>query len=164
MKSIPITAGSKYTLFTVSSSAMTERKEVIVISVSDTPEFRPRYNGSQSGKYRIGTYKTGRKHEQFHLDIDLNGTLVIPGWERVILCDHEKHGSFAMSATLNLAATPEAIRDMLTKNINPHFERYELIVAYPVPLDSSGKESGIIVYPESPNSHAVIQQMRDAQS
>lgn len=143
---------------------MTERKEVIVISVSDNPEFRPRYNGSQSNKYRIGTYKTGRKHKQSHLDIDLNGTLVIPGWERGILCDHEKHGAFAISATMNLAATPEAIRDMLTKNINPHFERYELIVAYPEPLDPSGKESGILVYPESPNSYAVIQQMRDAHS
>ena len=161
MKSIPIIAGQKYTLYSVSSSAMADRKEVIIMSLIETPEFRPGQSGSRCGRYRIGTYRKARQREIYHLDIDMLGTLVIPGWEREVLCDHEKHGSFAISATMNLAASPEAIREMLARNVNPHFERYELIVACPEPLDSTGKESGILVYPDSPNSHAVIQQMRD---
>jgi len=139
---------------------MTERKEVIITSVSDNPEFRPRYNGGQCGKYRIGTYKTEGEREQYHLEIDLFGTLVIPVSEREVICDRENHGSVASSGTTNLFATPEAISDMLRRNVNPHFERYEFIVANPEPPDTHGKESAIIVYPDPPNTHAIIQQLR----
>ena len=161
MKSIPIISGTKYTLITVSSVAKTERKEVIIESVSDNPEFRPLHNGAQCGKYRIGTYKTDDEHEQNHLDIDLLGTLVIPGWERAVTCNRKKHGSGTASDSMNYFAAPEAISDMLRRNVNPHFERYEFIVANPEPLDTDGKDPGIIVYPDSPDSHAVIQQMSD---
>ena len=140
---------------------MTERKEVLIESVSDNPEFRPRYNGSQCGKYRIGTYKTEADLGEHALDIDLHGTLVIPGWKREVMCDRDKHGSGATSANMNHFTTPEAISDMLRRNVNPHFERYEHIVANPDPLGTDGKESNIIVYPDPPNSRAVIQQMRD---
>ena len=156
MKSIPIISGSKYTLITVSSSATTERKEVIVESVSDNPEFLPRYNGAHCGNHRIGTYKTDGEHEQYHLDIDILGTLVVPGWDSEVMCNRGKHGSGATSASMNNFATPDAISDILRRNLNPHFARYEFIVTNPKPLDTDAKESGITVFPDSPESHAVI--------
>lgn len=107
--------------------------------------------------------QAGGQTEVIYLDLNVTGTLVIPGWNLGVLCDHEKHHSFVMSATMNLAATPEDIREMVSRNINPNFSEHDRIVAYPEPLDVMNTKSGILVYPEATTDHVVIGQIKEAQ-
>jgi hypothetical protein len=67
-----------------------------------------------------------------------------------------------MSATINLAAAPEAIREMVSRNINPNFSEHDRIIAYPTPLDVMNMKTGILVYPDARTDHAVIQQMSES--
>lgn len=164
MQPIPIVLGHRYTIYTVASSALTTRTEIAVMSLIETHEFKADFPGCMRGRHRIGTYKQAHKRKSFYLDINVTGTLVIPGWNIGILCDHEKHHSFVMSATMNLAATPEAIREMVDRNINPNFSEHDRIVAYPESLDVLNTKSGIPVYPEARTNHAVIQQMQETQA
>jgi len=140
---------------------MTTRQEVTVTRVLPTPEFRSAYVNSTRGCYRLGTFKVSRKRSEFYLDLKASGTLIIPGWNTGVLADHEAHNSFAMSATMNLAASPEAIRELIEKNINPNFSQFDRIIAYPKPLAEMPNQQGILVYPEADTSHAVILQMRE---
>lgn len=159
---IHIETGRHYTTYGVSESAMAVRREIRVVDVLPTPEFRPAYAGATKGKWRLGTFKEGRKRTIYYLDIDAAETLIIPGTLHGVPCDHEKWSSFAMSATLNLAATPERIRELVALNINPNFTHHDRIVAYPEPLNHTVGDGGILVYPEAPTSHAVIRRMREA--
>jgi hypothetical protein len=164
MQPIPIVPGHRYTIYTVASSALTTRTEITVMSLIEKGEFKADCTGSIRGRHRIGTYKQARKRKSFYLDINVAGTLVIPGWNLGILCDHEKHHSFVMSATMNLATTPEAIREMVDRNINPNFSEHERIVAYPEPLEVMNMKSGIPVYPDARTNYAVIQRMQETQA
>ena len=162
MQPIPIVIGHRYSIYTVASSALTTRTEIVVTGLIEKNEFKPDYPGSMRGRHRIGIYKQARKRKSFYLDINVSGTLVIPGWNLGILCDHEKYHSFTMSARMNLAATPEAIREMVSRNINPNFSEHDRIIAYATPLDVMNMKTGIPVYPDARTDHAVIQQMREA--
>jgi hypothetical protein len=164
MQPVPIVLGHRYTIFTVASSALTTRTEIVVMSLIEKSQFKPDHPGSMRGRYRIGTYKQAGKRKSFYLDLDLSGTLVIPGWNLGIPCDHEKYQSFAMSATMNLAASPEVIREMVSRNINPNFSEHDRIVAYPEAMDMPNPKTGMLVYPDAPTNHAVIQQMKEAQA
>jgi hypothetical protein len=164
MQPIPIVLGHRYTIYTVATSALTTRTEIAVMSLIENKEFKADSPGSMRGRHRIGTYKQSGKRKSYYLDLHLTGTLVIPGWNLGILCDHEKYHSFVMSATMNLAGTPEAIREMVDRNINPNFSEHDRIVAYPEPLDVLNTRSGILVYPEARTNHAVIQQMQETQA
>jgi len=161
IKQIPLTAGARYTIYSCSDSAMTTRQEVTVTRVLPTPEFRPAYVNSTRGCYRLGTFKISRKRSEYYLDLKLSGTLIIPGWNTGVLADHEAHSSFAMSATMNLAASPESIRELIAKNINPNFSQHDRVIAYPEPLIQMVGEQGILVYPEAETDHAVILRMRE---
>jgi len=158
---IPVRAGKHYTIYCGSDCAMTSRREIRVIDVLSEPEFRPAYVNATRGKWRLGTYKEGRKQTVFYFDINTAGTLIIPGILHGVPCDHEKWSSFAMSATLNLAAPPERIREMVELNINPNFTEHDHIIAYPVPLNHGTGDDGILVYPDAPSQHAVILRMRE---
>lgn len=162
MQPIPIVIEQRYTIYTVASSALTTRTEIAVLGLMERNEFKPDYPGSMRGCHRIGIYKQARKRKSFYLDINVSGTLVIPGWNLGVLCDHEKHHSFTLSATMNLATTPEAIREMVSLNINPNFSEHDRIIAYPTPLDVMNMKTGILVYPDARTDHAVIQQMRES--
>lgn len=159
---IPLTAGKHYTIYCGSDSAMTTRREIKMTDVLDEPEFRPAYQGASRGKWRLGTFKEGRKRTTYYLDVHAAGTLIIPGILHGVLADHEKWNSFAMSATLNLAATPGRIRELVDRNINPNFADHDHLIAYPSPLNHGGAEdTGILVYPDAPTQHAVIERMRE---
>ena len=162
MQPIPIVIGHRYTIYTVASSALTTRTEIAVLRLMEKIEFKPDYPGSMRGRHRIGTYKQARKQKTYYLDLNVAGTLVIPGWNLGILCDHEKYHSFTMSATMNLAAAPEAIREIVSRNINPNFSEHDRIIAYPTPLDVMNMKTGILVYPDARTDHAVIEQMSES--
>lgn len=158
---IPVAAGKHYTIYAVSESAMTTRREVLMCDVLAIPEFRPAYVGSVRGKWRLGTFKEGRKRTVYWLDVDAVGTLIVPGTLLGVPADHEKWSSFAMSATLNLAATPDRIRELVSQNINANFANHDRIVAYPAPLNPGAGDNGILVFPDAPSRHAVILKMRE---
>ncbi|MFT3991216.1 MAG: hypothetical protein QM680_07380 [Luteolibacter sp.] len=157
---IPLEVGKSYTFYGCSDSAMTTRREVSIIDVLPEPEFRPAYSGAIKRKWRLATFKEGRKRSTFYLDVNAAGTLVVPGTGHV-QADHEAYNSFSMSATINLAATPEQIRELVALNINPNFTHHDTLIAYPEPLNASTGENGILVYPEAPTHHAVILRMRE---
>lgn len=162
IKPIPLEAGKHYTIYCGSDCAMTTRREIKMIDVLEEPEFRPAYVNASRGKWRLGTYKEGRKRTVYYLDVNAAGTLIVPGILHGVLADHEKWNSFAMSATLNLAATPERIRELVDENINPNFADHDHLIAYPSPLNHGGAEdTGILVYPDAPTQHAVINRMRE---
>lgn len=158
---ILLEAGKSYTIYCGSDVAMTVRREIRLVDVLLKPEFRPAYSGATKGKWRLGTYKESRKRTIFHLDVDVAGTLIIPGILLGVPADHEKWSSFAMSATLNLVAKPERIRELVELNINTNFTGHDRIIAYPVPLNHSTGDSGLLVYPDAPTRHAVILRMRE---
>ena len=61
-----------------------------------------------------------------------------------------------------LFRSPEEIREMVSRNINPNFSEYDRIIAYPTPLDVMNMKTGILVYPNARTDHAVIEQMRES--
>jgi hypothetical protein len=158
---IPLETERHYTIYGVSETAIAIRREIRVIDVLPTPELRSAYSGSSKGKWRLGTFKEGRRRAAYHFDVNVAGTLIIPGTLHGVPADHEKWSSWSMSATINLAATPERIREIVNPNINPNFVHHDRIVAYPTPLNRGGGETGILVYPDAPTSHAVILRMRE---
>ena len=125
MRTIPIISGGRYTLYSVSTATTAVRKEIIILSALDAPELHPCHNGTKCVKHRIGTYTAGHSHSQAHLDIDLHGTLIIPGWDTPV--------SVGM---MDSPPSPEELHEILASNVNPHFERYELLAPCPVTLDS----------------------------
>jgi len=126
MRTIPIISGGKYTLYAAATATMPVRTEIIILSVLESPEFHPCHNGTKCVKHRIGTYTADHSQSQAHLDIDLHGTLIIPGWDTP-----------AIVGLMDSPPSPEKLHEILAANVNPHFERYELWVPCPDTLDSS---------------------------
>ncbi|MFT4176039.1 MAG: hypothetical protein QM627_05230 [Luteolibacter sp.] len=157
---IPLEAGKTYTIYSCSDSAMTTRREIRMRHVLPDPEFLPAYVNATKGKWRLGTFKTPPKRTLYYLDVNAAGTLVLPGTGHV-QADHEAYNSFSMSATINLAATPEQIRELVALNINSNFTHHDTLIAYPEPLNLSTGNNGILVYPDAPTHHAVIIRMRE---
>jgi len=142
---------------------MSRREEVLITSVLEVPHFKPDYVGSSRGSYRIGTYKRFRKRGEFHLDVKLNRTIFVPGWGNLQV-DHEAFGNFQMSATINIAGELEQVRELVERNINPHFTAHDAVVAFPKPWNEMPSNEGILVYPEAPTHHAVIERIRNSNS
>jgi hypothetical protein len=125
MRTIPIISGEKYTLYAVSTATTAVRTEITILVVLDTPEFHSCHNGAKCVKHRIGTYTADHSHSPAHLDIDLHGTLIIPGWDTP-----------AIVGMMDSPPSPEELHEILAVNVNPHFERYELLAPCPDTLDS----------------------------
>ena len=104
---------------------MPVRTEIIILSVLESPELHPCHNGAKCVKHRIGTYTADHSHSPAHLDIDLHGTLIIPGWDTP-----------AIVGMMDSPLSPEELHEMLAANVNPHFERYELLAPCPKLLHS----------------------------
>ena len=126
MRTIPIISGGRYTLYSVSTATTAVRTEIVILSVLDSPELHPCHNGTKTGRHRIGTYTSDHSQSQAHLDIDLHGTLIIPGWDTP-----------ASVGVMDSPPSPEELHEILAANVNPHFERYELLAPCPDTLDSS---------------------------
>ena len=125
MRTIPIISGGRYTLYSVSTATTAVRKEILILSVLDAPELHLCHNGTKCVKHRIGTYTADYSQSQTHLDIDLHGTLIIPGWDTP-----------ASVGVMDSPPSPEELHVILTVNVNPHFERYELLALCSDTLDS----------------------------
>lgn len=161
IKNIPLAAGQNFTVYNVSDGAMTNRQEIKLVTVLAEPIFRPDYVNSTRGRWRLGKFKLVGKRTEYHLDVRVEGTLIVPGIWHGVPADHERWSTFAMSATLNLAAEPARIRELVGANLNPNFSQHDRIIAYPEPPCSSNPgRSGILVYPDAPTEHAVIERMR----
>jgi len=130
MKRIPLIPDHKYTMFSFDAPALTSRKEILLESVRDKPEFRRSHTGAVA-IYRLGTYWFSRVRTPFQLDVDLHRTLILPGWDHGIPCIPGLRRAFAVSATVNFVPSPEAIHNIISKNLNPHFQRYDLIARCP---------------------------------
>jgi len=159
-KLIPLGLDRKYTVYHCSDSAMSQRMEITVKSLLDTPIFRPSYAGSARGNLRLGTFKRFRKRGEFHLDIKASGTLIVPGWGNPMV-DHEAFGNFACSATLNIAGTVEEVLELVSRNINSNFTAHDTLLSFTAPWNEMPGQEGILAYPEAPTSHAVIERIRE---
>ena len=153
----------KYTLYHCSDSAMSQRAEITVSSLLDEPLFLPGYVGASRGKHRLGTFKRFRKRGEFQLDVKLHGTLIVPDWGNLPV-DHEAYGNFACSATLNIAGSVEAIRELVSKNINPQFTTHDTLLSFPAAWNEMPDQEGIPVFPDAPTGHAVIERVRESNS
>lgn len=152
MKPIHLVPGQKYTIYAVSAGALTLHNEITVTTVLPQEEIQTRRNS-----VRLGTFKLGRKRTPYNLDIDPGKTLILRGWGH-LKADHEAFDSFAVSATINIAGTPEEIRKMVEENLNENFTGHDIIMSY----TSAGVDNGEQVYPDSETEHAAILAKRQA--
>lgn len=150
----------KYTLYHCSDSAISQRAEITVSTLLDEPLFLPAYAGASRGKHRLETFKRFRKRGEFHLDVKLHGTLIVPGWGNLPV-DHEAYGKFACSATINIAGSVEQVRELASKNINPHFTAHDTLFSFPGAWNEMPDREGIPVFPNAPTAHAVIERARE---
>ncbi|MEO5913033.1 MAG: hypothetical protein ABIS50_02290 [Luteolibacter sp.] len=160
IQSIQLQANQKYTLYHCSDFAISQRAEIAVSSLLDEPLFMPAYVGASRGKHRLGTFKRFRKRGEFHLDVKIHSTLIVPDWGNPQV-DHEAYGNFACSATLNIAASVEEIRELVSKNINPHFTAHDTLLSFPKAWNEMPDQLGIPVFPDAPTDHAVIERVRE---
>jgi hypothetical protein len=163
IKSIPIKEGEKYTVYSLSGMATTSRREIIVTSTLETPEFRKSYTSEQPsvyGNWRLGAYREQRKRKQYHLDIKADRDLILNGWNH-LLTDAEAYNCYCGNACLNLAGTVEDVKGVIYRNINNNFSNHDILLAYPEPHVDMPDHDGIMVYPEHPTSHAVILRTRE---
>ncbi len=166
---IPFIIGQKFTLIGISSSmANTEKDEIIVASLLDSPTFHPKYTGSSQGSWRFGTFKFPGKRKEFHLDLKTERSLVFAGhgvvqrdWE----LPRDGHTGFAGNACINLGGSAETIRALITDhNLNPDFTAHDCVMAIPLLGDGPYySEDEIPVFPEVNSSHAVVQRIRQSQ-
>jgi hypothetical protein len=162
IKPIPLEVGQKYTIYTISESlAITQRKEVIVDNLYPAPEFHKRTSydkPSIGGTWKIGGHRERRGRSVYHLTLRPNQDLVIPGWDH-LESDIGAYGTFSGNACLNLAGTPEQVRELVELNINPNFIKHDIILAAPVPWTEA---EYLEVYPDTPTNHGIITQKRAA--
>lgn len=163
IKSIPLEAGEKYTVYSLSGMATTSRREVILTSVLEAPEFRKSYvsdTPSAYGNWRLGTYREFRKRKQYHLDVKADQALIIAGWGH-LETDADAYHCFCGNACLNLAGTIQEVRNLVEKNINQNFSNFDIILAYPEPHMDLPDHDGLMVYPDHPTTHAVVLRIRE---
>jgi len=160
IKQLEVQVGDRITIYSVSDMAMTVRTEATVHEVFSEPEFRPSYVNqipSYCGTWRFGIMKSKGKRKPHYLQFKPEVSLVIPGWghpER----DADAYHSFTMNACINIAASPDEIRGLVERNLNPLFTAHDRLLSAERPLTEG---EYIMVYPDSPTEHAVIQGMRD---
>ena len=163
IKSIKLTAGEKYTIYSLSGMATTSHREIILTSVLDTPEYRKSYvsdTPSVHGNWRLGTYREFRKRKQYHLDVKADQTLILQGWGHMET-DAEAYNCYCGNACLNFAGSVDEVKEMVRLNINLHFSNFDIILAYPKPHSELPDHDGQMVYPDHPTTHAVVQRTRE---
>lgn len=160
---ISIENGEKYTIYSLSGMATTSRKEIIITSILPEPTYQKSFVSDKPnpyGTWRYGSYRGYRKRKQYHLDIELAKTLIIPGWHHM-KTDVDAYNCFVGNACINLAGSITEIKELVNLNINPRFGCYDIILSLPVPHTELPDHDGIPVYPDHPTTHAVIQRIRE---
>jgi len=160
---IPLILGEKYTIYGLSGIATTSCREIIVTNVLENPEYKKSYMSDKPnpyGNWRFGAYRQFRKRKQYHLDIELAKTLIIPGWN-LMKTDADAYHCFVGNACINLAGTVDEIKEFVKLNINKRFGCHDIILSVPKPHLELPDEDGIPVYPDHPTTHAVVQRIRE---
>lgn len=143
--------------------ASTIRAEITVSMVYEDPIFAKAYvrqRPSASGTWRLGIHKLKNKRKTFYTSIKPNQDLIVPGWGH-LQTDADAYHCFAGNACLNLAGGIEEVKGLVDLNINPNFTAFDTVLALPVPHTQLPDHDGLLVYPDYPTSHAVIERMRE---
>jgi len=163
IKPIPIQAGARYTIYSLSGMASTSRTEITVSMTYKDPIFAKAYVSqppSPSGTWRLGIHKIKSKRKTYYTSLRPNQDLIIPGWGH-LETDADAYHCFCANACFNLAGSLEEVKALVEKNINPNFSAYDTVLAIPVPHTQLPDHDGLLVYPEHPTNHAVIARMRE---
>ena len=143
--------------------ATTMRREVTVTLVKDEPEFAKAYVSQTpclSGSWRFGIHKVKSKRTTCFTSIKPIQDLIIPGWGH-LQTDAVAYHCFQGNACLNFAGTVDEVKGLIELNINPNFTAFDTVLALPVPHTQLPDHDGLLVYPEHPTNHAVIERMRE---
>ena len=163
IKPIPIQAGARYTIYSLSGMATTSRTEITVPMVYEDPVFAKAYvsqRPSASGTWRFGIHKAKNKRKTYHTSLKPTQDLVIPGWGH-LQTDADAYNCFVGNACLNLAGGIEEVKALVDLNLNPNFSAYDTVLALPVPHTELTDHDGLMVFPEHSTNHAVIERMRE---
>lgn len=157
---LPLIPGSKVTIYSISDGAMTTKVEATVTEIYLMPEFRKSYVSQGPtilGNWRFGTMKPKGKRKEFYIEYKPHNTIVLKGWGHPDR-DCDAFNKFSINACLNIAASPEVIKEMVNRNLNTEFSAHDQILSVEDP------DAPVMVYPDHPTSHAVIERMRETQS
>ena len=160
IKQIPFQKGEKYTVYTISEMMETTiKREIKVTNLHDDPVFKRRTSyekPSPVGHWEFGDYHLNGGRKRYSLTVRPTQDIIIPGWGH-LASDVGAYGSFTGNACLNFAGSPDEVRELIKKNINPNFHRFDIILAAPVPLVEADY---LEVYPDTPTKHAKILEKR----
>ena len=169
--------GQKLTIFSISEwMAHTQKQEVQIVSLLETPEARLRYQNGPIDGYRIGTMKARGKRKLFHLDIRVGSAIVFNGWDLPVVTDSEAlQGSFSGNACFNLAKREPMSEHRLDtiflrayigeKAISPLNDEIKgkcICVRATEGFGCGVGEGGELIWPEIQTTHAVVQQIKAA--
>lgn len=160
IKNIPFQKGEKYTIYTISEMmATTIKREVEVTKLHDDSVFKRRTSydkPSVLGHWEFGEYHLNGGRKTYCLTVRPTQDVVILGWGH-LATDIGEYRSFTGNACINIAGTPDQVRELIEKNINSNFSRFDIILAAPVSL---AEADYLEVYPDTPTSHAKILEKR----
>lgn len=159
------------TIITISEAmAHTQKTELEVLTVLDTPQPQRDYANGPVRGHRYGTARLPGKRKAFHLDIRTDA-LVFEGHGLPIVTDYEVRNSggnrgFSGNACYNLGGpNPETVRDFIEhRNLNgPTTDAVKAICLYvPEGYNAYSDDGGaILLYPDIPVRHAVIDRMKE---
>lgn len=167
-----LTPKQKLTIFTISDwMAHTQKQEIEVVTVLETPESRQSYQSGPVVAYRVGTMKPRGKRKEFHLDVSKDSALVFDGWDLPIITDAEaKQGSFSGNACFNLALREPASEPRLDAIFLRAFISEKALNTLTddirgkcicVRAEQSVTADGELIWPTIDIGHAVIQRMKE---
>lgn len=163
IQEIPLKAGARYTIYSLSGMATTMRREVTVTLVKDEPEFAKAYVSQTpclSGTWRFGIHKLKSKRKTCYTSIKPTQDLIIPSWGH-LQTDAVAYHCFQGNACLNFAGSVDEVKALIELNINPNFSAFDTVLAFPVPHTELPDHDGLMVYPESETTHAVVIRTRE---
>lgn len=143
--------------------AHTQKHEIEIVSILDTPEEHRSYVNGPVAAHRFGSMKERGKRKQFYLDIKTEA-LVFDGWDCPLQTDSEVlKGSFSGNACFNLGGmTPAAIRlfiDGCSLN-GPVSDEVKAKCVY-VAAGSNVCYDGELLWPQFDIAHAVVNRMKE---
>lgn len=162
LEPIPLQPKQKITIYSISSAMATTTQDELTVTRLMEPEFKSRFasqNPTLDGDWWIGVGRRYRKRDEIYICVNPSKDIIVPGWGNV-QTDVEAFGSFIGNACINLSASPDEIKELLAKNLNPHFAAHDLIMSAEKPWTEGDY---IPVYPETPSTHAVVEQLRNKQ-
>lgn len=155
--------GQKLTIIEISEwMAHTQKHEIEIISVLDTPEERRSYVNGPIHAYRYGTMKPRGKRKECHLDIRTEA-LVFDGWSCLVKTDSEVlNGSFSGNACFNLGGmTADELRKFIEcDNLNELTDDIKGKILH-VADGANVTDDGELLWPKIDIAHAVVNRIKE---